>query len=54
MSVTRVDALTRWYVVVQPMRRKVALGERESAMIDASTMGMVSVVFTRPAAGIEG
>ena len=54
VSVTRVDALKRWYVPVQSMRCIVELGERVSAMLDASTMGMVSVLLMRPASGKEG
>ena len=47
-------ALTRWYVVVQPIRFMVALGDTESVRLDASTMGRVRVASMADAAAYEG
>ena len=47
-------ALKRWYVVVQPMRLIVALGDVESDRFDASTMGTVRVASMDDAAAYDG
>jgi len=36
------------------MRRRVALGERESTMLETLTTGMVSVAVRRTAEGYDG